>query len=150
LTRDFSILSFTGVQSTSDFDRYINSNSGFAVGTCTSWIATTPIRLASTFICGYAVFYSTTLSTTLKCNTDVGTFSDPQASPMSICQTSAKATTDDVIAALKTNCPNDSLFGPYSSFVSNLSNTNCFLGLGQDVGKKCGKSTLIDNRFPKC
>ncbi|KAJ3306800.1 STIP1 y and U box-containing protein 1 [Kappamyces sp. JEL0829] len=133
----YSILSFTGVNSAADFDRYVSSKSGFTVGGCQAWrdsVAKASIRSTSTFICGYAVHYSTNLSTGTKCNTS-GT------KPKPICKTSAQGAASDVAAAItaaKCSASEQVWYPPYAAYVNSLGNTDCFLGIGDDVGHKCG------------
>ncbi|KAJ3368695.1 STIP1 y and U box-containing protein 1 [Kappamyces sp. JEL0680] len=141
--KDYSILSFTGVNSAADFDRYVSSKSGFTVGGCQAWrdsAAKASIRSTSTFICGYAVHYSTNLSTGTKCNTS-GT------KPKPICKTSAQGAASDVAAAItaaKCSASEQVWYPPYAAYVNSLGNTDCFLGIGDDVGHKCGFENAAD------
>ena len=57
---------------------------------------------------------------------------------MPICQASAQAALADVQAQLTKSCSSVQMYPQYTSFAQSIGNSNCLLGVGQDLPLKCG------------
>lgn len=139
--RNYSVLAFEGVTNAAEFDSYVLSQSAFISSNCTNWSnpKNTTIRYSRTFVCGYAIYFSTLLAPAAsRCNQESLT------PPMPVCQASVRIALDDVESNLKAKCPTVKIFSQYSDFVSQITNSNCILGVGQDVPLRCGYANISD------
>lgn len=136
--KNYSIIPFTGVQNAAEFDAYIVSQSAFTFPNCAGWNKAKPFKYSRTFVCGWSIYYSTTLaSASQRCNQN-------GAPPTPICQASAQTALADVHAELQKLCPSQQMYPQYTSFANSISNSNCLLGIGQDLPLKCGFANPSD------
>ncbi|KAJ3299770.1 hypothetical protein HDV03_002759 [Kappamyces sp. JEL0829] len=141
LTLAFSVLSIgTSITNLATFDDYVQRQLGYnAAGSCA--LTTAPIRYAQSFICAFAVHFSTNVgSNGKKCNNN--------ANVPKICKSVAANTLSDVSAAFKDSrfkCPaNTQVPGVYTTYFNSLADTDCLAAVGDDKQRQCGFANPAD------